>query len=803
MPKAGTTIEKQVSCSHCGTECTGDIRAADAVFCCQGCKIVFGLLNEKGLCDYYEYNEHPGLTIRPIENNSKFDYLNNDEITDKLILFKNNDQSHVRFYLPQMHCSSCLYLLEHLNKLNDGILNVRVDFVKREAFIVFDHNRLALSDLAGLLTSIGYEPHISLSGGDTEILKKADRKKIYKVGIAGFCFANIMMMSIPSYLAGGVEIERPIALFLRYGMLILSIPVVFYSGAEFFISAWKSARERYLNIDAPIALAIAITFIRSLYEIFLGSGEGYLDSLSGIIFFMLVGRLLQDQVYKSLSFDRDFRSFFPIAVRQITEEGVITKPIEKIETDDVLSIRQDEIIPVDSILSKGKALIDYSFVTGESLPVEAKIGDIVYAGGKQSGEKIEVVAIKTVSQSYLTNLWNNNKFKNKSETNSYIDLLSKHFTWILLVLVAITATYWILQGRPDIMWNAVTTMFIIACPCALLLTATYTYGRLIRMYGKNGLYLRHHDVLEAMSEVDYIIFDKTGTLTDHQCNLPEYSGITLTIEQKEVLCSLADESSHPLSRAISESFTGTDTIKIESYRNTPGKGIEGWHNDNHYKLGSASFVGYTGAEQSFTASVIYYSVNGSILGKFSVRNKYREGIEDMFSRLKDDYRLAILSGDHNGEKKYLDKLIGEGNSSYFACDPQQKYELVKSLQEDGHKVMMIGDGLNDAGALRQSNVGIAVSDSVNNFTPAADGILDGTKVTTIPALMKLSRIGRKIIYFTFGVSLIYNIVGLWFAVQGLLYPVVAAIIMPISSVTIIFLTYFLSGYMGSILKLKD
>lgn len=803
MLRVDTTIEKQTSCSHCGTTCSEKIKAFDTVFCCQGCKMVYGLLHENGLCGYYEYNERPGLTIQPIDNNSKFDYLSNDEIAAKLILFKNNDQSHIRFYLPQMHCSSCLYLLENLNRLNDGVVSVRVDFVKREAFIVFDHNRLKLSELAGLLASIGYEPHISLTGDDTEIARKADRTKIYKVGIAGFCFANIMMMSIPSYLAGGVEIERPIALFLRYGMLALSIPVVFYSGTEFFTSAWKSLKEKYLNIDAPIALAIAITFIRSLYEIFFGSGEGYLDSLSGIIFFMLVGRLLQDQVYKSLSFDRDFRSFFPIAVRQVRDEGVVTKPIENIEFDDVLLIRQDEIIPVDSILSKGKALIDYSFVTGESLPVEVKIGDIVYAGGKQSGEKIEVIAIKTVSQSYLTNLWNNNKFKNKSETKSYIDILSKHFTWILLVLVAVTATYWIIQGRPDIMWNAVTTMFIIACPCALLLTATYTYGRLIRMYGKNGLYLRHHDVLEAMSEVDYIIFDKTGTLTDHQLNQPEYSGTVLTTEQREVLRSLADESSHPLSRAISDSFAGIGNVKIESYRNTPGKGIEGWFNDSHYKLGSASFVGETGEEQSFAASVVYFSVNGRVLGNFSIRNSYRKGMESMFSELSKYYKLAILSGDHDGEKEYLDKLIGKGNRSYFTYDPQQKYELVQALQAEGHKVMMIGDGLNDAGALKQSDVGLAVSDSVNNFTPAADGILDGEKVTTIPALMKLSRIGRRIIYFTFGVSLIYNVVGLWFAVQGLLYPVVAAIIMPISSVTIILLTYFLSGYMGRMLKLTD
>lgn len=796
-------LNNKLICSHCGNDCDGSISAYDSSFCCNGCKVVYGLLNEKGFCDYYKFNDRPGLTIRSNISQSKYDYLDQEDIKQKLTLFKNNEQSHVRLYLPQMHCSSCIYLLENFHILNNAVISSRVDFVRKEIFIAYDHRNISLSGLVAELASIGYEPHISLSGNDEDAYKKADRTKIYKLGIAGFCFSNIMMMSLPQYFAGDIEIEKPITLALRYGMFALSLPVVFYSGFEFFSSSWNSLKEKYLNIDVPIALAIAITFIRSVYEVFWGTGEGYFDSLAGIIFFMLVGRLLQDNVSKSLSFDRDFKSFFPIAVRQKIDGGIVVKPIEKVEAEDVLVIRQDELVPVDGILSKGKAYIDYSFVTGESLPAEIGIGEMIYSGGKQTGEKIELIAVKSVSQSYLTNLWNKNTFKDKSGSRSYIDIFSKYFTVILFVLAGIVATYWILQGRPEILWSALTSMFIIACPCALLLTATFTYGRLIRMYSANGMYVRHHNVVETMSKIDYLVFDKTGTLTNHHLNGLDYQGNELEEWEKGILHSLADESSHPLSRAIASFYNQVTPLPVESYKNYPGKGIEGWYENHHLKLGSARFLGIIERENTFSDSVVYFSVDGTLRGKFNIKNTYREGVVEMLALLKKKFKLAILSGDHEGEKEYLDGLIGVENKSLFTQNPQQKYDFIVSLQQKGHKVMMIGDGLNDAGALKQSDVGIAISDAVNNFTPAADGILDGKRLTNLPKLMKLAHAGRYIIYFTFLVSLLYNVVGLLFAVQGKLYPVVAAILMPASSLTIIFLTFTMSGLIGRKLKLND
>jgi Cu+-exporting ATPase len=243
--------------------------------------------------------------------------------------------------------------------------------------------------------------------------------------VAGFAFSNIMMMSIPEYLLRGATLEADIDFVLKFIIIVLSVPVFFYSASEFFITAWKGLKNKYLNIDAPIALALIITYGRSLYEVLSGTGSGYFDSMSGIVFFMLLGRWLQDRTYQSVSFDRDFKSFFPIAVNVVKDREIVPTTVNQLKPDDIMQIHTHEIIPADAILSKGKAEIDYSFVNGESMPSVVHPGEIIYAGGKQLGGLIELLVIKEVSQSYLTNLWNKDVFKRKKESaSSVIDAIS-------------------------------------------------------------------------------------------------------------------------------------------------------------------------------------------------------------------------------------------------------------------------------------------------------------------------------------------------------------------------------------------
>ena len=760
--------------------------------------MVYQIINQNGLCNYYDLNQNPGINQRITIRSDKFAFLEDKTIQQQLISFQNDEQTHVTFYLPQMHCSSCLYLLENLYKLNEGIISSKVNFTRKEVEIVYLNKKTSLAKIAELLTSIGYEPHISLN--DLKEKRPAISKSlVYQLGVAGFCFGNIMLMSFPEYL--GIDAsETGLRTIFRWANFFLALPVLLYAALPFYQSAWKSLKHKYLNIDAPIALAILITFIRSAHEIISGTGGGYFDSMSGIVFFMLAGRIVQDKTYRQLSFERDYTSYFPIAITILKDSNEIPTTLPDIKPGDTLLIHNEELIPADGILTRGKAFIDYSFVTGESLPVLKEVGEIVYAGGKQTGGNIELLVVKEVAQSYLTKLWSRDEFKQTKEdkSSSFVDILARYFTYILLSLVIITAIYWWINDASKI-WSAVTAMLIIACPCALLLSNTFTNGNVLRILGRNHFYLRNAQAIEDIAVADHIVFDKTGTLTSTQQQDIVYEGKPLNKKQEIQIASLAACSSHPLSRALTKHLGWNAEVTTASFKEVTGKGIAGFVRNDLVKLGSHEFV--TGKKRASDKTAVYVSFENMLAGSYHFKNHYRESVPALIDKLKKTYDLSVISGDNESEKENLKNLLGPGTELLFNQQPEDKLYYIKSLRRKGKRVMMIGDGLNDAGALKQSNIGIAVAEQTNNFTPASDAIIEAKQLSKLDRFIYLCKANRNIIMASFVLSIVYNIIGLFFAVQGNLSPLIAAILMPSSSLSILLITFGSSSLLAKWMKL--
>ena len=780
---------QKVVCYHCGESCQSEIVHFDEKeFCCDGCKTVYDLLKENSMCTYYNLNENPGITLGKVINSGKYDYLDNEKISSKLVRFSDENQVHITFFIPKIHCSSCIWLLENLHRLNPGIVSSNVNFLRKEATMIFDPHLVKLSEVVTLMAHIGYEPLINLNDLEEKAEKKTNKNQVLKIGLAGFCFGNIMMLSFPEYFAfGNFHEQQKLSHFFGYLNLFLSLPVFFYSASEFFVSAWKSIRYRYLNIDAPIALAILVTFSRSIYEILSQTGAGYMDSMSGIVFFMLLGRYFQTRTYETLSFERDYKSYFPVGVTVKKENGKeVNIPVSELKKGDRILIRNNELIPSDSILMSIQAHIDYSFITGESAPVKKVAGELIYAGGKQLDGAVEMEVINPTSQSYLTQLWNQDQAETKiSAHQTFVDKINKYFTMVVLSTSVISGAFWLMNDSSKAL-NALTAVLIVACPCGLLLTTTFANGNILRVLGRNKFYLKNAGVIDQLAKTDTIIFDKTGTIT-HGSTV-EFVGPELSEALMNTVTSLAAQSSHPLSRKIYEQFSTNKNYKVSDFEELPGKGIMGIVRAKYIVLGSEFLVtGDVRLEDNFSTKV-FLMIDGEVIGFFNFKNAYRPGLNQLVKSLRKDFDLKLISGDNDSEKENLETIFGEKSTLLFNQKPDEKMQFVQSLRESNHQVMMIGDGLNDAGALRQSNIGIAVSDDTNNFSPACDAILDGSSFDKIPAFIQLAKSGKKVIIATFVISLIYNIVGLAFAVQGVLSPVVAAILMPASSISIVLLT---------------
>ncbi len=786
-------------CYHCGNVCDNNsITIDDKFFCCNGCKTVFEIFSENDLTCYYDFDQNPGAI--PEEIHGKYDFLDNQKIVGKLIEFNDSNKQVVSLYIPHIHCSSCIWVLENLNKLQKNIIASQVNFPKKTIRITFDSEKTSLKEIVLMLSSIGYEPYISLE--DYEVgKKKIDRTLLYQLAFAGFAFGNVMFLSFPEYFeVNEFWLEQYKHLF-RWLMFAFSLPVVFYSAKDYFISAYKGLRSKMLNIDVPIALGVLVLFIRSTVEIAFDLGAGFFDSLTGLVFFLLTGKFFQQKTYSFLSFERDFKSYFPIAVTKInTDKTEENTQIYDVVKSDRLLIRNNELIPVDGILISGDATIDYSFVTGESVAVEKKSGDKIFAGGKQLNGIIEMEVLKSVSQSYLTQLWSNDVF-NEEKTSKFknlTDTISKRFTIFVLSIATIATIFWLFTDASKAL-NVFTAVLIIACPCAIALAAPFTLGNLLRILGKKKLYLKNAAIIEKMSKIDTIIFDKTGTLTSTKKNEIQYQGKSFSGIEKEILQNAVRISNHPLSRMLYDTFGSIHHVELDAFKEIVGKGIEAKANGVSIKIGSQSFVENSPKDIQFETT-IHISINGEYFGKYVFKNAYRKYMKRLFQKLKNNYNLSILSGDNEGEKKYLEKRLPSKVEFLFNQKPEDKLEYIKSLQEKGNKVLMIGDGLNDAGALAQSDVGFSLSENINVFSPACDAILDASEFKNIATYLELSKKAIQVIKYSFVLSLCYNVVGLYFAVTGQLEPVIAAILMPLSSITIVVFTTIMTNILGRKLK---
>tara|TARA_Y100000310_G_scaffold344750_1_gene459245 strand:- start:4852 stop:7239 length:2388 start_codon:yes stop_codon:yes gene_type:complete len=786
-----------VKCYHCGDTCESEhLTFDDHSFCCHGCQAVYELIQQSDLQQYYTNGD---LKAGKVEDQSiierKYAYLDNQDVARRLHRYHDEKQTVVKFYLPGIHCSSCIYLLEHLPKFDPRILRAEVNFIKKEISISF-LNDMSIREVVMMLATLGYAPLINLESIDTDKTKKKSTGLGMKIAVAGFCFGNSMLISLPEYLDSEFQSEEVFRSLFGWINLALALPVFFYAAQDYFKSAWAGISHKYLNIDVPISLGIITLFGRSVFEILMSVGPGYVDSLNGLVFFLLLGKWYQNKSYQALSFERDYKSYFPVSVLKIKGGQESYEMLQDLRPGDEIVIHNLELIPADAIITSGEASIDYSFVTGEADPIQKKVGEKVFAGGRQVGGQLHLMLEKAVDNSELTQIWNDGNNQSDRKYENLIDKVSQYFTIIILLLAVGTGLYWYNVDATR-MWDVVAAVLIVACPCALALALPFGLGHGMRVLGRQGIYLKNASVIERISDIKEVVFDKTGTLTRNSSDGIKFMGVPLSDTTQQLVKTVCANSAHPLSKLIAGQYG--DEIKklpIEEFQEEIGKGLVASVQGNQLKLGSASFIGVE-AEDSSKSSNVYLSVNSEYFGYFRIKSGYRHGVFESLKSLRDQFKMHLLSGDNSSEKANLEPYFDQ---LHFQQKPIDKYNYVSNIQTDS---LMVGDGLNDAGALKSAAVGFAVCEDIHQFSPACDALIDADSIVKLDSVLKFSKIVIRVIIAAFIISFGYNVVGLSFAISGNLTPVVSAILMPLSSVSVVgFITLTVSLF-GKLKFTKD
>jgi len=590
-----------------------------------------------------------------------------------------------------------------------------------------------------------------------------------------------------------------------YLNLAFAIPTLFYSASDYFKSAWFSLKQKRLNLDVPLALGIFIIFLRTAFEVLTQTGPGFADTLCSLVFFILIGKWVQQRTYYHISFERDYRSYFPVAVTRITENKDEPVQLADLQIGDRILVRNNEIIPADAILLRGQAAVDFSFVTGESRTVEKTLGEIIYAGGRQVGEAIELEVVKPVSQSYLTKLWNNESFKHyEKQFDTFIGFISKYFTIGLVSIALVSCAFWLFGGDSMRAWGAFTAVLIIACPCALGLATPTAIMVGVGKGAEQGILIKDAESLELAKNINSIILDKTGTITQGKPQVTGIQWLDNKYEAQNILVSIEKQSEHPLADAVVKYFDETPSTELTHFESITGKGAKAQYKEETYYVGNKKLLQennisiapklqeYADSWANEYKTVIWFASSTQALAVLAIADKIKDTSVQAIKEIQNmGIEVYMLTGDNEATAKAIASQTG---IQHYKAEvlPQDKADFVKNLQQQGRVVAMVGDGINDSTALATADVSIAMGKGSDIAMDVAKMTIISSDLTKIPQAIRLSRQTVATIKQNLFWAFIYNLIGIPIA-AGLLYPIngfllnpmIAGAAMALSSVSVV------------------
>ncbi len=792
--------ESSDSCFHCGLPLQGsqlsvEINGVDEPMCCAGCQAVANAIIQSGNADYYRFRDEKAVTGQELvpEFLNKIRVYDHPAVQQQFVHNESENIKQVSLIIEGIVCAACIWLNEQFLRQLPGIVEVSINYSTHRANIRWDETQIKLSEILEAISQIGYMAHPYDPETQQQIHENQRKQLIRQIGIAGLFGMQIMMFALALYGGDWWGISDSFKTFFRYLSLLLTLPIMFYSARPFFKGAWTDLKQRRAGMDVPVTLGLTLAFTASCYNTWTGEADVYFDSVAMFVFLLLSVRLFELSARKKAAEKiESLTNLTPTMTNRINIDGNIeVVPTVELEMDDFFLVKPGEVIPTDGELDSDHALVDEALLTGEQHAVSKHKGDVLIGGSYNLEQpirlKVHSLGQDTVLSGIKRLIEQAQGFK--PEVAKLADRVASVFVSVLLVLVIIAGIFW-WQIDPSRMLQVVVATLVVTCPCALSLATPASLSAAIGALTRDGMLVARSHALEVMPQIDTIIFDKTGTLTSGELALQQQ--ISADEQQaahyRQIAHSLEVHSEHPVARALVSD--NIDTLPVEQLQNKAGQGILGKIDGTSYYIGNAVFISEVAPlpeNQGFEndVQVVHLARQGQWLASFSFADPLKEDALDTVRALQQaGIDVRILSGDR---RLYVESLAAKLGITHFAAEqlPDDKLNQVKQLQSAGHKVAMVGDGINDAPVLAAADLSISMSMGTDLARGSSDLIINGAHLKPVCDAMGITRKMMRIIRQNFTWAIAYNIVAVPFSMAGYIQPWLAAIGMSLSSLIVV------------------
>ncbi|MDX1958510.1 MAG: heavy metal translocating P-type ATPase [Leptospiraceae bacterium] len=796
------------NCYHCHNSLpkvnivTGVINEVEREFCCNGCKSVAQLISNMGKDYFYSLRGNEKIDRVTQKPEYKNESLNSASVYKKFVK-QNGNYSETFIQITNLYCSACVWLNEKVLLELPGVTVARVNFSTGRVFIVWDDTKIKLSNIFNRIAEIGYEPKLFTPSEQEKARNSNVNDLLLRMVVAAFGLGSLMAITASLY-AGffqGMEIGTK-RIFHLLSWLVAT-PVYLYSGMPFLRSAFYSLKNKTLNMDFLLVIGISMAYFYSVYVTFTDKGEVYFDSVCMIYFLVLGGKYIEALARKATN-DK-----INSLLAKIPESSIILKDGEElrissdeIQVNDIVLIPAGERIPVDGTLISDSASVDESFLSGESNPIRKFKGDTIFCGSSNFDSLIKISCTKTGSESKLGNLKSiiEKSMNEKPNIERKTEKIAYYFIGVVFLISVFAFSRTLINGESleAAIINTISVL-IVACPCALGLAVPSTLVINSLVNARKGIIIKNLDIIEPLSKTDVILLDKTGTITEGKLNVVS-CGIKNVPHVFPMIYTIEKMSNHPIAKTLYEftkEFANSEEYRILEMKEIPGGGVEAKlinkifqysvfiGNRNYIEKNMKDVEYFPNSDLQFSGSIIHVVINNYYFGKFILNDVIRDGFKEEVKKLKDLVKdIRVISGDTLQVVQDTCKELDLMNYK-SGMKPEDKIAVLDELQSQGHKVMMVGDGINDAATLAKANIGISHRNGMDMSIDKSDVILINNDLKGIRYSIEYSKLTSRKITENILISIAYNSIMLPLAAFGYMQPVYCAFFMSLSSLTVI------------------